>query len=94
MKVLIKWEEDWADEFDMVGFIILEKEVFDNLINRINSAVYPFEAYFGTNEAYTFEEPQDVISKMQVKTITDGDSTELERIFGSTNMGWTPYGAF
>ena len=94
MKRLIKWQKDWADEFDMIGFVIMEEDSFASLIDSINTAAYPYEASFGSNEAYTFENPQDVMSGMKIKTVTDEDAEALERIFGSKSMGWTPYDAF
>lgn len=94
MKRLIKWQKDWADEFDMTGFVIMEEDGFASLINRINTAAYPYDAPFGSNESYEFESPQDVMAGMKIKTITDEDAEDLERIFGAKSFGWTPYDAF
>lgn len=96
MAVLIKWEQNWADEFDMTGFQILSDEDYNRFIDRINNADYPVEASFGTNESYEFESIEDITRSIDAITLTEKEAETFSNLFGEKfyskdfGFGWTP----
>lgn len=66
--VLIVSSGDWADEFDLEGFAIFEKEKWEHIKEGIPEG--EFEASFGSNEIVTFEDRDDYLSHLKEKPIT------------------------
>lgn len=93
MPKLIKWTQDYSDEFDMSGFFTKTDEEFSALMNKVDKIVYPIEAYFGTNEFFTFKSPKEVKEGMVVTDISDKEYKVLDKLFGPkiAYFGWTPF---
>ena len=92
---LLKWQMDWADEFDMTGMEVLTPSEWQNFQASVQNANYPVEAGFGTNEYYEFRSADEVMSGFKVIEITDDEAETLKRLFGNRNyFGWTPVGHF
>jgi len=98
MSVLVKWTEDWADEFDMTGFRIMSDKHWNSFQEALKLISYPQEMYFGTNEAYNFEDAQDIMSGIEVvENLSDSDLETFEKCFPKVwkdqteiNFGWDP----
>lgn len=99
MNILVKWTEDWADEFDMSGFVVITKEEWVDFNSRLETANYPVEAYFGTNEAYEFQNKEEVLAGITTEEVFKEDMQTLTSLFGSKysntiSFGWTPLDSF
>lgn len=79
---LVKFEDNYADEFDVYGFRIMnEKQLtkFTNVVRDLKN--FPLEIYFGTNEALIFESQKDVMSGFKMLPITKDEMVSLKRLF-------------
>ena len=99
MNILAKWKEDWADEFDMTGFVLLTAEAWNNFKAELDDVDYPVEAYFGTNEFYVFENKKEVLAGFTIKEVFKEDMSALTSLFGkkynkTISFGWTPLDSF
>lgn len=86
-KVIVFTDANYADEFDVQGFEIIEKDRWDRLLSiaeeYFNSEnAEPLELYFGTNEMIYFEDFRDVQDFFNIKEITDEECQVIEKCFG------------
>lgn len=87
-KVLVKYSEDYADEFQVSGFCVMTREKWENYVKRANEAVWPQCQYFGTNEGVQWDSAEDHLDAFNVVDITDGEAAFLEKNFqGYGEMG-------
>lgn len=97
MAKLIDWDIDYADEFDVVGFIACTDKQYEKMYQdsldafkereesyEDKSSAFPIEIYFGTNEAITFESQEDYFNSFQVESISDEELKVLQKIFGGS----------
>ena len=86
-KVLVTFEKNWADEFDIYGFAVLEKAEWENAIESFKNATKYESYYFGTNEGWDpdqiEEEKDDWIDAWTAKDITDEEAAILLKLFPS-----------
>lgn len=96
MPVLVKWDLNWADEFDMTGFFILSDENYAEMDTAIDNLNYPVEMSFGTNEEYLFESANELRAGISTEQLTDSEAVKFKRLFGDSfysddyGFGWTP----
>lgn len=93
---LIIWDEDWADEFDIFGFDIIELSNFNNLLNIIEETdkdslaeALNGEYYFGTNESMEYEYDDIINTLSSAQTISKSEYDVLCKLFSisiDTNM--------
>ena len=57
--VLVKFEADWADEFDVYGLAVYRKENWEKLCERFKKAEKYRSHYFGTNEGWEDDQIED-----------------------------------
>lgn len=88
---LIKWEEDWADEFYIFGIEVITSNYRNNLIERLKKAI-DFgsdvweEYYFGTNEWMDFSF-SCILKKLEsAKELSEMESLVLAEL-GLENQG-------
>ncbi len=95
---LIKWSGNWADEFDTYGFIVCTQDQWDKLESLINKIDGLVEIYFGTNEHWTFESPEELMSDIEVTEISSLDIAILQKNLGkgygeyAISYGTHPFG--
>jgi len=96
MAVLLKWEKDWADEFDMTGFRVLSDKIWGAFQIAVEKMEYPQDMYFGTNEEYVFENASAIMSGIKTLEINDEDIKVLKKLFkpgwnsAAISFGWDP----
>ena len=92
MKLLIKFNKDWADEFDVYGLAIMTECEWQTFVAGIPDLTYNF----GTNEGW--EEPGEIDEDdFEAVAITYSEELVLQMaIFGYTGQGSpkTTYGNF
>jgi hypothetical protein len=79
---LVKYEDNWADEFDIYGFEIFNQRQFDFLNVVINDIrkVGDFEYYFGTNEYIDYTSVQGVRNALEFKEISKEEFETLKKL--------------
>lgn len=79
--VLVQWSKDWADEFNTDGFIVTTKTYWDKYFSKflkLNSVSF----YFGTNEGWEDEDPQEFARGYTVSKIDKDQVKTLIQLFG------------
>lgn len=91
---LVKFDGNWADEFDVSGFSIMSEDEWKEIQDIIyNKSEYPLEHYFGTNEAMIFDSAEDLSKCLTVTKITEAEAVTVRRLFidgYSSNYGLLP----
>lgn len=88
-KHLVIFNEDWADEFDMHGFEVMDDEELEAFNNGIDNAKYPVEAGFGTNESFIWETPDEVRQAFTITEISAIEVGVLTKLFDG-DFGFVP----
>lgn len=89
MNILVKYDGNWVDEFDVYGFMVTtdtqwEKHLADakkHFKNRDDEV----ECYFGTNEAITYSDYEDYARHFSTHPLTADDLAMLQKLFGGYN---------
>jgi hypothetical protein len=87
---LVKFSSDWADEFDMNGFKVMSEEEFEKYKTGMNNEEYPYEAGFGTNEWFDYEDAEDVMNDLTIVEISVSEAEVLTKLFTDGSFGWIP----
>lgn len=85
-KILVKFSDNYADEFDVDGFMVIDKDQFNKeveLIKRLFDEYGEHEFYFGTNEALSYDNFNQWFDTFSVTDITDAEADVLNRLFGT-----------
>lgn len=77
--LLIKFGANWADEFDLEGFLACDKETWDNIVEGMPDK--PCQHYFGSNEFIEFRNRADQLSNFEVSPITKEHFRMLHQLF-------------
>jgi len=83
-KVLVKWSDNWADEMDVEGFVILEKEEWESTKKRILSIKEEFTMYIGTNEEIEYANGKDFLTNIEVKSLSPDEEKIINKFFGDS----------
>lgn len=91
---LVKFEDNWADEFDVQGFQIMNQEELDSYFNAIDNYGYfmPGEReifYFGTNQSLGWDSKEDFLSCLTITEISEEQANTIKELL-STNYGIFP----
>jgi hypothetical protein len=88
-KYLVIFEADWADEFDMHGFEVMNDEDLKAFNYGIDNADYPVESGFGTNESFIWESSDEVRQAFTITEIDENEVAVLEKLFDG-DFGFVP----
>ena len=96
MPVLLKFEKDCSDEFDVYGFTIILNKRWEQYQKMFQYLSYPIELSFGTNEIVIFESANDLIEATTIIKITIPEEKMLIKLFklsyqDNVEFGWVPY---
>lgn len=87
--VLIQYYSNWADEFDVEGYIAVTKEKYDKFIAKLES-IENFTFGFGTNEDISYESNSSLKSDFTFTPMSDVEYEALKRL-EILEVGMTPY---
>lgn len=79
---LVKFYADYADEFNVEGAIVTTKSP-DEFFQKAEGAEFPYERYFGTNEAIYFQSFEDYQNAFEFVECTKEFHDEFKKLFGS-----------
>lgn len=79
MPVLVKFEKDWSDEFDVSGF-----KIYNSLADwqEVSASLDEHSYWFGTNEGWDEGEFDD--SDFQVKEISSEQAKAIRETIGNS----------
>jgi len=88
--LLVKFDSNYADEFDVSGFTIMSQAAWEkhkvDAAKRFDSGC-ELEAYFGTNESLSWSHYDDYIKSFDVKELSDDELKTLKKFFGMQGTG-------
>lgn len=80
--VLVRFNDNWADEMDIVGFQVVTQQEWDDFVKLAHKLRYPSETYFGTNEFNEYDTVEELLACYEVTEITEDQAQTLENLFG------------
>jgi len=89
MGKLIKFEKDYADEFDVVGYRVMTNTELKQYLLAAEKASYPKEMYFGTNEAVEFHSFDDFVNSLEIVDMSAEAAQVISDKVGD-DFGWFP----
>jgi len=95
MKLLVKYDSNWADEMDIEGFKVFTDEQWEDHQKAFQKRfkedkVYTY--YVGTNEEIEYSSFKEFMRDFKVSEITDEEAAVLEKLFD--NLSTRGYGFF
>lgn len=85
-KLLVKYHGNWADEMDLNGFIIIEKEIWENHLERVKKfmkAAGPQRVSCGSNEDVDYSSFEDYKRSFKTNQLSNDEAARLKTLFGS-----------
>ena len=92
--LFVKYQDNWADEMDVIGGAIMSEEQYAKYISAAKTAFKKhsmIEFVVGSNEWVEYSSYESFISALTVYTITEQEEQTLRKFV--TN-GWDSFGAF
>lgn len=83
--LLVKFDSNYADEFDIGGFIVMSEEDWEKhnvLVKKKFDEEGEIEVYFGTNESMIWESYESYIGDFYVNKLSDEELKALKKLFG------------
>lgn len=95
-KLVITFDCNWADEFDMRGLCVMERQQWEGYVEAARkwfdaNPDKECEIGFGTNEAFTFESFEEWRHCFEEKDVTDDEAAALCKFADwSQRIGYFP----
>ncbi len=82
--LFIKFDSNYADEFDVEGFMIVANDVWERYVNSLTDEDFGEhnEFYFGTNESLSFDDKAYYLSSFETKEVSDDELVVIKKFFG------------
>lgn len=94
MKLLVKYDSNWADEMDINGFKVLTDKQWEkyqrDFKKHFKEECYTY--YVGTNEEIEYSDFEEFRNNFNVSEITDEEAAVLKKLFA--NLSTNGYGFF
>lgn len=98
--LLIKFQKDYADEFDVYGFLAChEKEWLHHLeyaknyfIEQAKEGYDSVNVCFGTNEEFEYQDIKEYISSYEITEITEEEFNILNKLFPKSSFDKSNFG--
>jgi hypothetical protein len=83
---LVKFDNDWADEFSLTTFAVMEHKEIEKLLYLVELyfSFFPgkiIEMYFGTNEYFEFEDYKSFRNSFEIVNLTKQEVKMLGKLF-------------
>lgn len=80
---IVKFDDNYADEFDMEGFRLFKAEsedaIKDSLVDE--RVTFPCERYFGTNEAMDYDSKEQYFNAISIVEISEEEFNIISKYF-------------
>lgn len=80
---LVKFDDNWADEMDISGYIIMESDKWEKIENNLKNYKDRIYVGFGTNEDNDYRNGKEFLNTIDVKNITEEEIKTLKKLLGS-----------
>lgn len=99
-QLLIQYDSNWADEFDLEGFVVMSESKWNNHKDAIQkrfdalprdkdqwgNSRYELKQYFGTNEDQTWSNMDQYLAEFKVTELSESDLQVLKKFFSHGNQ--------
>ena len=86
--ILVKFNDNYADEFDVGGFRFYEEKEWNKYKKLVKEKIkFPKEASFGTNEFIEYNSAEDYFKCTEVKKLSEEEYNFLVKLFGKYGIG-------
>ena len=89
INLLIKFASNYADEFDVEGFIVMSEDEWfahkDAVTSRFENED-EIEVYFGTNESMIYESLDCYLDSFKITELTDEEHSVLQKLFNPSHQ--------
>ena len=83
--VLVKFDDNYADEFDVEGFRVMSAQEWNDYVKKIEACKnWPQSKYFGTNEGCEWDCFEDYLSCFKIKPLTPGQARTIKESIGES----------
>ena len=89
-KLLIIFEDNWADEMDIQGFDILTKEHWEYKKLELQHTQFPNEIGIGTNQFIDYDTVEEYLKQFKVTPISNNEEEFLQKYFDKYSFGIFP----
>lgn len=88
-KVLLVYDDNWADEFNISAWQIIDKDKWESLRDQFLEKVGEnnFCCCFGTNEEIDYDNASAFIDQIAERPISAEEFKTIKKVFGVTEMG-------
>jgi hypothetical protein len=85
--IMVEFDGNWADEFDMRGYWFTSREKYEKYLEEIKAFnEFPHEQYFGTNEAMIWESLEDYTNCLgKPKKVSAEEMKIVAKLFDAPN---------
>jgi hypothetical protein len=80
--ILVKFSDNWADEFDAKGFALFTPEEWKEYQKEVRDLDFPLQLSIGTNQLIDYPDADGYFQMLKVQQISFKDSKMIEHIFG------------
>lgn len=86
VQLLLKYRNNYADEFDVKGFLVLSQSAWEEhkeLASKVFKQNGEVEVGFGTNESISYHSLEDYLGSFKVSELTQDQYQVLWYLFGN-----------
>lgn len=81
---LLKYDSNWAGEMDINGFIVYDKDEYNEWLSKIPKR--SFEFGIGTNETIEYRNKAELLKEVKVTVLTAEEVTFFYKFFASNSV--------
>lgn len=82
---ILKFDDNYADEFDVEGFVVVKSEFAKKWLELVGSFKYSLSFGFGSNEANEYDNGANFVTNVSSMVITDEEANVLANIFKNSS---------
>jgi hypothetical protein len=86
--LLIKYKKDYADEFDVKGFMVSNEDDWNKHLSDVKRYFdlnpHTVERYFGSNEFVVYNDFEEYKRSFEIVNITSEEAETLNKLFNGT----------
>ena len=79
--VLLKFEDNWADEMNVYGFIVISGKGWQLEKARLEAITDCITLYIGSNEELEWSDGADLLSRIEVEQLRDDEAGAMKKHF-------------
>jgi hypothetical protein len=88
--VLLQWDSNWADEMDIYGFSVMDKQEWEEYAKYLLDRKEGFTFYIGSNEEIEYENGRELLDEITVTEISEREAATVDKLFGGEG-GFTDF---